>query len=171
MTKDILLRVKAQMLGIQAEDFVTEQVSGQEQQYRGRAEVYVTEDAFKDFKKKGIPVEAVYQSDAEGRITRPELLEKRVCDPESGSVRQKDPAGRVEKGLIKKLEYRKSQPYGVTPRNAGQYFLQEALMQPAEKAPLVIVKGMAGTSKNLLLSGGCLGKASEQSHRGNTGGS
>ena len=59
VTKDILLRVKAQMLGIQAEDFVTEQVSGQEQQYRGRAEVYVTEDAFKDFKKKGIPVEAV----------------------------------------------------------------------------------------------------------------
>ena len=31
VTKDILLRVKAQMLGIQAEDFVTEQVSGQEQ--------------------------------------------------------------------------------------------------------------------------------------------
>ena len=31
-------------------------------------------------------------------------------------------------------------PYGITPRNAGQYFLQEALMQPAKKAPLVIVK-------------------------------
>ena len=60
---------------------------------------------------------------------------------------RKTQLGRVEKGLIKKLEYRKSQPYGVTPRNAGQYFLQEALMQPAEKAPLVIVKGMAGTSK------------------------
>ena len=49
--------------------------------------------------------------------------------------------------MIRKLEYRKSQPYGITPRNAGQYFLQEALMQPADKAPLVIVKGMAGTSK------------------------
>ena len=49
--------------------------------------------------------------------------------------------------MIRKLEYRKSTPYGISPRNAGQYFLQEALMQPAEKAPLVIVKGMAGTSK------------------------
>ena len=49
--------------------------------------------------------------------------------------------------MIKKLEYRKSIPYGVTPRNAGQYFAQEALMQPADKAPLVIIKGMAGTSK------------------------
>ena len=50
-------------------------------------------------------------------------------------------------GVIRKLEFRKSAPYGISPRNAGQYFLQEALMQPAEKAPLVIVKGMAGTSK------------------------
>ena len=147
VTKDILLRVKAQMLGIQAEDFVTEQVSGQEQQYRGRAEVYVTEDAFKDFKKKGIPVEAVYQSDAEGRTTRPELLENEFVILKADQSARKTQLGRVEKGLIKKLEYRKSQPYGVTPRNAGQYFLQEALMQPAEKAPLVIVKGMAGTSK------------------------
>ena len=53
--------------------------------------------------------------------------------------------GRVEKGIIRKLEYRKSTPYGVSPRNVGQYFFQEALMQPADKAPLVIVKGMAGT--------------------------
>ena len=45
------------------------------------------------------------------------------------------------------LDYKKSRPYGVTPRNSGQYFLQEALMQPAEQAPLVIVKGMAGTAK------------------------
>ena len=43
--------------------------------------------------------------------------------------------------------YKKSRPYGVAPRNSGQYFLQEALMQPAEQAPLVIVKGMAGTAK------------------------
>ena len=63
------------------------------------------------------------------------------------SAARKTQLGRVEKGMIKKLEYRKSIPYGVTPRNAGQYFAQEALMQPADKAPLVIIKGMAGTSK------------------------
>ena len=55
--------------------------------------------------------------------------------------------GRVEGERIRKLEYKKSAPYGIHPRNAGQYFLQEALMQPAKNAPLVIVKGMAGTSK------------------------
>lgn len=44
-------------------------------------------------------------------------------------------------------ERKKNHPYGITPRNVGQYFLQEALMTDAKKAPLVIVKGMAGTAK------------------------
>ena len=87
VTKDILLRIKAQIIGIQAEDFLTEQVSDKEEQYTGRIEVYAPEDCFKDFKKKGIPVNIVYTSS------------------------------------------------------------QEALMQSADWAPLVIVKGMAGTAK------------------------
>ncbi len=53
---------------------------------------------------------------------------------------------RVEGDNLKKLDYRKMKPYGISPRNTGQYFLQEALMQPAEKAPLVIVKGANGLS-------------------------
>jgi PhoH-like ATPase len=39
------------------------------------------------------------------------------------------------------------EPFGVKPRNVGQRFLQEALMQDPETAPLVIVKGTAGTAK------------------------
>jgi PhoH-like ATPase len=45
------------------------------------------------------------------------------------------------------LNHSDKRPFGVKPRNVGQYFLQEALMKPAEKAPLVIVKGPAGTAK------------------------
>ena len=103
VTKDILLRIKAQVLDLCAEDFISEQVIAHDRQYTGRCEVYAPDELFKDFKKKH--------------------------------------------GILRKLEFKKSSPYGISPRNAGQYFLQEALMQPAEKAPLVIVKGMAGTSK------------------------
>ena len=53
VTKDILLRIKAQLLGIQAEDFGTEQVAVHKEQYLGRREVFVPEELFKDFKKKG----------------------------------------------------------------------------------------------------------------------
>ncbi len=141
------LRIKAQLLGIQAEDFTTEQVAGHEEQYLGRKEVFVSEELFKDFKKKGVPVEHVYCCDSNGTCSRPELFENEFVILKADQSSKKTQLGRVEKGVIRKLEYRKATPYGVTPRNAGQYFLQEALMQPAEKAPLVIVKGMAGTSK------------------------
>ena len=62
-----MLRIKAQILGIPAEDFTAEQVAEQEDQYQGRIEVYVPEEAFKEFKKKGIPAGEVYCADAEGR--------------------------------------------------------------------------------------------------------
>ncbi len=147
VTKDILLRVKAQIAGIRAEDFTAEQVTGDDGQYTGRIRVFAPEEAFKDFKKKGISVKDVYLCDENGRQTVPSLTENQFVIISADQSSKKTHLGRVEKGVIRKLEYKKSKPYGVSPRNSGQYFLQEALMQPAEKAPLVIVKGMAGTSK------------------------
>lgn len=55
--------------------------------------------------------------------------------------------GRVSGKKIIPLTYKKSKPYGISPRNLGQYFMQEALMTDAEEAPLVIIKGVAGTAK------------------------
>lgn len=147
VTKDILLRIKAQIIGIKAEDFQTEQVLGHDEQYKGRISVYAPEENFREFKKKGIPVEVVYQCDEEGKTIVPQLYENEFVIIQSDQSAKKTQLGCVEHNVIRKLEYRKAQPYGVSPRNAGQYFLQEALMQPADKAPLVIVKGMAGTSK------------------------
>ena len=147
VTKDILLRIKAQILGICAEDFTTEQVFDHEKQYKGRTEVYVPEEIFKEFKKKGIPCEEVYQVDESGKRTEVQLTENQFVILRADQSSGKTHLGRVEGERIRKLEYKKSAPYGIHPRNSGQYFLQEALMQPAKNAPLVIVKGMAGTSK------------------------
>ena len=147
VTKDLLLRIKAQILGICAEDFTTDQVLEHENQYSGRCELYVPEEIFKTFKKKGVPVDQVYMLDAGGESYIPKLEENQFVILRADQSDRKTQLGRVENGVIRKLEYKKNSPYGITPRNAGQYFLQEALMQPAEKAPLVIVKGMAGTSK------------------------
>lgn len=147
VTKDILLRIKAQVLDLCAEDFISEQVIAHDRQYTGRCEVYAPDELFKDFKKKGIPVDEVYQLDENEKAFCPNLLENQFVIIKSDQARKKTHLGRVEHGILRKLEFKKSSPYGISPRNAGQYFLQEALMQPAEKAPLVIVKGMAGTSK------------------------
>ena len=147
VTKDILMRIKAQLLGIQAQDFTTEQVVSGDDQYAGRIRVYAPEEIFKEFRRKGVPVDAVYTCDENGNKVKPELYENEFVVLQGDQSTNKTQMGRVDHGVIKKLEFEKAQPYGVTPRNAGQYFLQEALMQPADKAPLVIVKGMAGTAK------------------------
>lgn len=147
VTKDLLLRIKAQILGVRAEDFISEQVRADQEQYQGRTEAYVPEDSFKEFKKKGIPVSEAYQTDEKGNRIKLELFENEFLILRNELNPDKTQLGRVENGKIKKLEYRKQKPYGITPRSSGQCFLQEALMQPAASAPLVIVKGMAGTSK------------------------
>ena len=75
VTKDIVLRLKAQILGIKAEDFETEQISVDDAQYTGRTELYIPEEMVKEFKKKGISTENLYQSDEEGNQFLPELHE------------------------------------------------------------------------------------------------
>lgn len=105
------------------------------------------EEFFKEFKKRGVPLSEIYAVDENGKTYQPLLTENQFVILKADQSTKKTHLGRVEKDMIKKLEYRKSSPYGISPRNAGQYFLQEALMQPASRAPLVIVKGMAGTSK------------------------
>ena len=147
MTKDLVLRLKAQILGIEAQDFSTEQVIEEEGQYSGRQICYVAEDKFKEFKKKGIRLKELYLSDEDGNKIQPEFTENEFIILKADQSVKKTHLGRVEGKKVVPLEYRKSQPYGIKPRNAGQYFLQEALMKSAEKAPLVIVKGMAGTAK------------------------
>ena len=147
VTKDILLRIKAQIIGVKAEDFTAEQVPERSDQYQGRTEVYVPEESFKDYKKKGISIEQVYIINEAGERENPLLTENQFVILKADQSTKKTVLGRVSGTKIIPLEYGKHKPYGISPRNAGQYFLQEALMQPAKEAPLVIVKGMAGTAK------------------------
>lgn len=48
--------------------------------------------------------------------------------------------GRYDGKNIVPLAFLKERPFGVCPRNAGQKFMQEALMTDADKAPLSLLK-------------------------------
>ena len=147
VTKDIVVRVKAQMLGIEAEDFTTEQAPVSEEQYTGRCEVFVAEKKFEDFKKKHIAPEDVYQVDEAGEKQLVTLMPNQFIILKADQSNRKTQLGRFDGKKIVPLSFQKKKPYGVSPRNVGQKFLQEALMASADEAPLVIVKGMAGTAK------------------------
>jgi PhoH-like ATPase len=65
----------------------------------------------------------------------------------SDSSEKKTMLGRYDGKRIVPLNYLKAEPFGIKPKNVGQRFLQECLLQDACTAPLVIVKGPAGTAK------------------------
>ena len=58
--------------------------------------------------------------------------------------------GRYTKGKVVGLVHSKDTPCDITLLNSGQKFAAEALLMPAEEAPLVILKGPAGTAKTFL---------------------
>jgi PhoH-like ATPase len=147
VTKDLVLRLKAQILGIEAQDFSTEQVSAGTKQYMGRFECFAPEKEFDKFTAEGIPVSLLYQCDEEGQPLPVTLYQNEFILLKADASLRKTHLGRVWGDRVIPLEYDKENPYGVKPRNAGQYFMQEALMKPASEAPLVIVKGQAGTAK------------------------
>lgn len=147
VTKDILLRIKAQALALDTQDYMTDQVPKETEGYTGRIEVFAEEEFFKEFKKKGITQDHVYQVEEDGSRRNVRLEQNQFVILKADQSNRKTQLGRYNGEKIVPLAYRKSKPFGVVPRNAGQYFMQEALMMPAEEMPLVIITGMAGTAK------------------------
>ncbi|MGB8451991.1 MAG: PhoH family protein [Anaerocolumna sp.] len=146
VTKDIIVRLKSQMLGIPAEDFTTEQSPQIEAQYTGRMDVYASDKVMSEFKKKGISTKSIYIMEDDNKIpVSPEINQFLIIHSETSE--KKTLLGRYDGKNIIPLKNLKAEPFGVQPKNVGQRFLQEALMQDADTAPLVIVKGTAGTAK------------------------
>ncbi|TYQ12926.1 UNVERIFIED_CONTAM: PhoH-like ATPase [Acetivibrio alkalicellulosi] len=149
VTKDIFERIKADILGIVAQDFFAEQVPEYEKQYRGRQDVYTTKQKLDEFYSIGyVKSNDVfsYNSDFTKKIS-PSLVLNEFLIIHCETNEKQTALGRFDGKNIVPLTFLKERPFGVSPRNAGQKFMQEALMIDADKAPLVIVKGPAGTAK------------------------
>ncbi len=149
VTKDIFERIKADTIGIVAQDFFAEQVGSYDEQYKGRIHVYAEEKAINRFYEAGsMAYDDIFVFSYDFRERKPvELVINQFvlihsCDNEKHTA-----LGRYDGKKIVPLKFINERPFGVTPRNAGQKFLQEALMMDADKVPLVIVKGPAGTAK------------------------
>ncbi|MFZ5988310.1 MAG: PhoH family protein [Bacillota bacterium] len=149
VTKDVFVRIKADILGVIAQDFFAEQVPVYDEQYRGRLDIYTTEQKLNEFYTKGsLNLEDIFCFNIDyTKKECPSLITNQFLLIHS-SVNEKQTAlGRFDGKKIVPLTFLQERPFGVTPRNAGQKFMQEALMMDADKAPLVIIKGPAGTAK------------------------
>ena len=97
--------------------------------------------------EEGIDISRLYQIDGDAQRYDVTVQENEFIILQADASLRKTHLGRVHQGRVIPLTYGRMNPYGIKPRNAGQYFMQEALMQSAEEAPLVIIKGQAGTAK------------------------
>lgn len=150
VTKDIFLRIKAEIIGVEAQDFFAEQSPEVDKQYKGRRDVYSSKDNLDVFFKNGkLKVEDIFEfeGDSYTKKIQPELTINEFlvihCVDNSNQVA----LAKFDGEYIVKLEYKNASPFGVKPRNWGQVFMQEALMIDADRAPLTIIKGPAGTAK------------------------
>lgn len=147
VSKDMNVRIKADVLGLTAEDYKHEMIDEDHLRYNGRHIVYLHRENFDKFiSGSEIPVtEAIFEDeDPDTKLEENEFL--RIINSETLGTK----LGRVKNGMIVPLRYENSKPFGVIPRNSGQRFCIEALMTPAEEIPLVILKGSAGTAKTFL---------------------
>ena len=146
----------------EAEDFRADRIP-EEQPYTGRREVWLPDASLDAFKTQGAAPEEVYTVDDQGIRQEVELTENEFLLLRSHTDSRKTMLGRYAGGRITRLRYGQARPFGVRPRSVGQQFLQEALLLPAEEAPLVIVQGPAGTAKTFYSLAAGLEQVLEQS--------
>lgn len=146
VSRDMVARIRAQMMGVPAEDFTTDRLPDGAQPYTGRTEVYIPDGLLTTFKKKGAPAEELYTVDGAGERKPVSLTENQFVLLRSDTEPKKTMLGRFHEERVTALRFGGVRPFGVKPRSVGQQFMQEALL-PAEEAPLAIFQGPAGTAK------------------------
>jgi PhoH-like ATPase len=151
VSRDTNMRVKASILEIQAEDFRNDKVASIDQQYTGRQTVYTSSDVINTFHKDDDrwidPSKLLAYDHAAELLISATFVTNQFLLIQSTDNDRHTALGRFDGQKIVQLRYKNRNPFGVTPRNVGQIFMQECLMMTAEEAPLVIFKGIAGTAK------------------------
>lgn len=138
VTKDINMRIKADALNIEVEDYETDNVSFDEL-YKGFTEITISEDDYKKYVKTGkLKLEEPLQKD----FFANQFFKLKFEDKEALGIYNQD------KNRIDKLSYSDIELWGIRAKNSEQSFAVELLMNP--NIQVVTLVGKAGTGKTLL---------------------
>ncbi len=138
VSKDINLRIKADGMGIDAEDYETDRVDINEL-YLGHSTLELPPEDLRAFREQG-----VIPYNGEARPPNEYLLLVDTADPQHTALGRLDPEGRQIISLIPAPR----ELSAVRPRNKEQHFALDALLD--ERIRLVTIIGKAGTGKTLL---------------------
>ncbi|MFC0523993.1 PhoH family protein [Pontibacillus salicampi] len=142
VSKDMLMRIKADAMGLIAEDFLSERAVNEDSIYNGFKELYVNEDEINLFFQTG---ELDLQQHFGGSLNPNEfVILKNRTNPSHSAIGMV----RNQEGLLQKCRFQNEQAWGIRPRNAQQVMALELLLR--RDIPLVTIAGKAGTGKTLL---------------------
>ncbi|MFD1735668.1 PhoH family protein [Bacillus salitolerans] len=142
VSKDVLVRVKADALGLQSEDFLSDRVVEYDHIYNGFLEVYIQSDVMDRFYERG----EILTSDLANHPFYPYqfVIMKDALGGSGSAIGMVDP----QRKKVKKLVYGQEPIWGIKARNVQQIMGMELLLR--EDIPLVTLLGKAGTGKTLL---------------------
>lgn len=138
VSKDINLRIKADGMGLQAEDYETDRVDINEL-YLGYSDLEVSPEMMQQFAEHG-----TLAYEGEGRGPNEYIMLVNTADPQHTMLGRLDPDAKNVIQLIPPPR----ELAGLRPKNKEQYFAMDALLD--ERIRLVTIIGKAGTGKTLL---------------------
>jgi PhoH-like ATPase len=154
VSNDSYVRIKASILGIKAEEFLTERAPSPEDLYQGRRLGYTNNENINIlYSKKVLPESKIMYFSEDGKEIEMPPLKMHEYILIKGLQDEKQSALAFYNGKEIELlnqETLNHKPFDISPKNVGQKFILDALQRNAEEAPLVIIKGPAGTGKTLL---------------------
>ncbi|BAD64933.1 phosphate starvation-induced protein [Shouchella clausii KSM-K16] len=142
VSKDALVRVKADAFDLRTEDFLNDRVIETDKGYDGFETCYVDQEVIDQFYKSG-QVSVTMLPDRSFFPNQFVVLKDHV-QPSSSALGKVDLLGHSIKPLVGEHE----QVWGIRPRNAQQKMALELLLRT--DLPLVTMIGKAGTGKTLL---------------------
>ncbi|MGM0851695.1 MAG: PhoH family protein [Bacillota bacterium] len=142
VSKDTLVRVKADALGLQAEDFLSDRVIEVNDIYTGFIELYTERELLDKFYDKG---ELTLSDITKQRFYSHQfLIMKDALGSSASALGMVDASGLK----VKKLVYDQEHMWGIKARNVQQTMATELLLR--DDISLVTMIGKAGTGKTLL---------------------
>ena len=153
VTKDLNLRIKADVLGLAAEDFYSDKVD-YHQLYSGVAELYLSPRSHRPVLPRGVP-----------GISPGDLQPHQFCILKMGESSSKSALARYCNHRLHKLALDGKAVYGIKALNKEQKFALELLLD--ETIQVVTLVGKAGTGKTILALAAGLEKVLEGGGRYN----
>ncbi|MBA2874130.1 PhoH family protein [Thermaerobacillus caldiproteolyticus] len=142
VSKDALVRVKADAIGLQAEDFLSDRVVDIDHIYTGFLELYISAEHLSRFYEKG---ELVLSEIANHPFYPNQfIIMKDTLGGSTSALGIVDYTGKK----VKKLIFHHEHVWGIRPRNVQQTMALELLLR--DDVSLVTLVGKAGTGKTLL---------------------